>query len=152
MPKPHKERGARPRRRPTAAQKRSVEARAGGTCEYCRCLRRFVPQPFNVEHVIPFARGGKTEVRNLAWACAGCNFYKHDKVAGLDPQTGRTVRLFNPRRHVWAEHFAWNEDATLMIGLTATGRATIKTLRLNRAELLNLREALRLLKLHPPEL
>jgi hypothetical protein len=110
-----------------------------------------VPQPFNVEHIIRLSRGGKTEVRNLAWACAGCNYYKHDKVEATDPQTGRKVRLFNPRRQRWADHFAWNDDATLMIGLTATARATIRTMRLNREGLINLRWALRVLKLHPPE-
>lgn len=142
---------AKPRRRPTPTQRRTVEARAGGVCEYCRCLRRYVPQPFNVEHIIPLARNGKTEIGNLAWACAGCNYYKHDKLTAIDPLTSKRVRLFNPRRQRWAEHFAWNADATLMIGLTATGRATIKAFRLNREELVNFRAAFRILKLHPPE-
>lgn len=110
-----------------------------------------MPEPFNVEHIIPVAHGGKTEERNLAWACAGCNYYKHDKVTGIDPLTGRVVRLFNPRRQRWPDHFAWDVDTTLMLGLTAVGRATIKTLRLNREELINLRKALQLLTQHPPE-
>jgi hypothetical protein len=38
-----------------------------------------------------------------------------------------------------------------MVGLTATGRATIKALRLNREELVNFRAAFGILKLHPPE-
>ncbi|WNZ24154.1 mitochondrial large ribosomal subunit protein uL30m [Leptolyngbya sp. NK1-12] len=33
----------------------------------------------------------------------------------------------------WSEHFAWSEDTTLIIGLTPIGRATVQTLRLNRA-------------------
>lgn len=139
------------RQRPTAAQRRAVEARANGLCEYCHCVRRFVPQPFNVEHIIPVVRGGKTEIKNLAWACAGCNYCKYDKVDGVDPLTGRTVRLFNPRRQRWSNHFGWNENGTLMVGLTSTGRATIKALQLNREELVNLREVLGILKLHPPE-
>lgn len=151
MPKARPRNKPKRRRRPTAAQKRTVEARARGNCEYCRCLKRFVPQPFNVEHVIPFVLGGKTDARNLAWACAGCNFYKHDKIEGLDPQTGKTVRLFNPRRQRWADHFAWSDDATLMIGLTATGRASIRILRLNREELINLRKVLHAFNLHPPQ-
>ncbi|MGH9937614.1 MAG: HNH endonuclease [Blastocatellia bacterium] len=151
MSKSRKGSSPKPRRRPTAAQRRLVEARAGGVCEYCRSLKRFVPEPFNIEHIIPFARGGKTETRNLAWSCAGCNYFKRDKIEGIDPQTDRRIRLFNPRRHRWADHFAWNEDATLMIGLTATARATINALRLNREELINLRGALHTLKLHPPE-
>ena len=120
MSRPRKSARSRLRRRPTAAQRRAVEARASGVCEYCRCLRRYVPQPFNVEHIIPIAQGGKTEVENLAWACAGCNYYKHDKVEVLYPLTGKYAHLFNPRRQRWADHFAWNEDATLMIGLHRT--------------------------------
>jgi len=126
-------------------------AKARGLCEYCRCIKRYIPQPFHVEHIIPRARGGKTVVSNLAWACAGCNFYKQDKIKTTDPLTGKMVRLFNPRRQRWVDHFAWNGDATVMIGLTATGRATIATLQLNREELINFREAFRVLKLHPPE-
>jgi hypothetical protein len=69
----------------------------------------------------------------------------------IDPLTGKRARLFNPRRQHWSDHFGWSEDKALMIGLTATGRATIKALRLNRMELINFREAFRVLKLHPPE-
>lgn len=138
------------RERPTAAQRRAVEARANGVCEYCCILKSFVPEPFNVEHVIPIAQAGKTEIRNLAWACAGCNYYKHDKIKAVDPQTKQEVRLFNPRRQQWEEHFAWNQSARFLIGLTATGRATIQALRLNREELINLRWALGELGLHPP--
>ena len=139
------------RRRPTAKQRRAVEQRAQGVCEYCRCLQRYVPQPFNAEHIQPFSLDGVTVSANLAWACAGCNLYKQNKVDALDPLTGKRVKLYHPRRQCWEAHFAWNEDATLMIGLTATGRATIHTLRLNRTELINFRTAFRTLKLHPPQ-
>jgi hypothetical protein len=40
----------------------------------------------------------------------------------------------------------------LIIGRTATGRATIEALHLNRPELLNLRRALRAVGAHPPGL
>ncbi|MDX2041985.1 MAG: HNH endonuclease signature motif containing protein [Acidobacteriota bacterium] len=154
MPKSRKAFGLRQpsgfRERPTAAQRRAVEARANGVCEYCRILKSFVPEPFNVEHIIPVAQGGKTEIRNLAWACAGCNYYKHDKVKAVDPQTNQKVQLFNPRRQRWEEQFAWDKSAKLLIGLTAAGRATVQALRLNREELINLRWALGELGLHPP--
>jgi len=65
--------------------------------------------------------------------------------------TGKLVRLFNPRRQHWQDHFTWNEGATLVVGLTATGRATVDALRLNRGELINLRRAFHILKLHPPD-
>lgn len=154
MPKPRKaSRRHQPsasRERPTAAQRRAVQARAKGVCEYCHILKSFVPESFNVEHVIPVVLGGKTEIGNLAWSCAGCNYYKHDKIEVIDPQTNREVRLFNPRKQRWKEHFAWNETGKLLLGLTATGRATIRALRMNREELINLRWALGELGLHPP--
>ena len=152
MSKSSRQSQAESRQRPSAGLRRLVEARAAGVCEYCRCLRRFIPLPFNVEHIIPFSRGGKTASRNLAWACAGCNFFKQDRLWTIDPLTQKRVRLFHPRRQRWDEHFTWSQDTTLMVGLTATGRATIQALRLNREELINFRTAFHLLKLHPPEL
>lgn len=139
------------RQRPTAAQKRAVEKRAKGYCEYCRCIRRFVPGAFTVEHIIPVSKGGKTELNNLAWACAACNNHKYNKIEAVDPYTGKRVRLFNPRRQRWSYHFTWSENAKLIIGRTATGRATVKALHMNREELINLREALFTLKQHPPK-
>lgn len=107
--------------------------------------------PFNVEHIVPSSLSGLTVIANLAWACAGCNLYKQNKIDALDPLTDKRVKLFNPRRQPWGAHFAWNEDATLTIGITATGRATIDALKLNRPELINFRTAFRILKLHPPQ-
>ena len=108
--------------------------------------------PFAVDHVIPKVRGGKNYLSNLALICSGCNGHKHAKVKSLDPLTHKLVRLFNPRRQPWAEQFTWNEDTTLIIGLTATGRATVNALCLNREELVNFRAAFHILKLHPPTL
>src|SRR5438874_918388 len=65
-------------------------------------------------------------------------------------QTGRVVALFHPRRQRWTRHFAWSEDFLVIIGRTATGRATVEALQLNRPELLNLRRALRTIGEHPP--
>jgi hypothetical protein len=133
------------------ALKAAVIKRAKGLCEYCHSRSSHSPGPFVVDHIIPKVRGGKTTLNNLAYACSGCNGRKHAKVKGTDPMTGKLVRLFNPRRLRWEDHFTWNEDATLVVGLTAAGRATVEALRLNREELLNLRKAFRILKLHPPD-
>lgn len=59
------------------------------------------------------------------------------------------VPLFNPRQQLWQEHFAWNADYTIVIGLTSVGRATITVLHLNRQGLMNLRRALFALGAHP---
>lgn len=58
--------------------------------------------------------------------------------------------IFNPRKQQWAEHFAWSHDFSLIIGLTAVGRVTIHTLRLNRTGVVNLRKLLLLAGEHPP--
>jgi hypothetical protein len=50
----------------------------------------------------------------------------------------------------WNEHFAWSEDTTITIGLTATGRVTIMLLKLNRAGVVNLRQILQAAGQHPP--
>jgi hypothetical protein len=61
------------------------------------------------------------------------------------------VRLFHPRRDRWADHFAWTDDGTRILGLTPTGRATVEALRLNREPLVNLRRVLVQAGEHPPE-
>lgn len=139
-----------PEGRVTAEQRRTVIERARGCCEYCRSQARFAMQPFSVEHIEPLHRGGKTTLDNLALACQGCNNHKYTKTEGRDPVTGDIVPLYHPRRQRWRDHFAWNEDFTLVIGLTPTGRATVETLRLNREGLVNLRRILYAMGEHPP--
>ena len=131
-------------------QRAAVIRRAAGVCEYCRNQARYATGPFAVDHIIPKARGGKSRLTNLAYACSSCNGHKHIRITGIDPLTGQSVPLFHPRRQKWEQHFAWDEDFTLTVGLTAVGRATIAALHLNREESVNLREALRILKRHPP--
>jgi len=58
--------------------------------------------------------------------------------------------LYHPRRQKWTDHFAWSDDATLVIGLTPTGRATVEKLQLNRSGLVNLRRVLQAIGSHPP--
>ena len=131
------------------AQKEAVIRRARGLCEYCRSQARYSLGPFVIDHIIPKARGGMTWLNNLAFACSWCNGHKHAKVKVTDPMTGKSVRLFNPRRQRWEDHFTWNEDYTLIIGLTSVGRGTVEALHLNHEEAINLREVLRLLNRHP---
>ena len=46
----------------------------------------------------------------------------------------------------------WNENSFRIVGLTSVGRATIAALKLNRAELVNLRYALHAIGEHPPKI
>jgi 5-methylcytosine-specific restriction endonuclease McrA len=137
-------------RRLTVAEKRLIEERAGGCCEYCRSQLRFAMQPFSAEHIDPRSREGETALDNLALSCQGCNNHKYTKTEGLDPVSGEGVPLFHPRRQRWADHFRWSDDCTLVVGLTPTGRATVETMHLNRPGLVNLRRVLFLVGEHPP--
>ncbi len=118
-----------------------VRRRVGDVCEYCR-----LPQAasqivrFHVEHIIARQHGGQTEPDNLALACSHRNFHKGPNIAGLDPESGRLVPLFYPRRDQWADHFTW--EGTLVVGLTAVGRATVELLSMNDWQRVEVRENL----------
>src|SRR5439155_7463151 len=92
--------------------RRRAGDRARWLCEYCLSPAAFSTQPFEVDHVIPYSKGGLTAADNLALSC-GCNTYKGDKTRARDPGTGRRVALYNPRCQRWARHFAWSENAQL---------------------------------------
>ena len=139
-----------PKRHVTAQQKQAVVERAQGCCEYCRSQARFATQSFSVEHIKPRSRGGKTTLDNLALACQGCNNHKYTKTERRDPVSGDIVPLYHPRQQQWHDHFAWNDDFTLIIGLTPTGRATVEALQLNRKGVVNLRRILYAMGEHPP--
>ncbi|MBS1249028.1 MAG: CRISPR-associated endonuclease Cas9 [Chloroflexi bacterium] len=130
--------------------KRLVAERAHGCCEYCYSQTKFAMQSFSIEHIVPRSKGGEGSAKNLALACQGCNNRKYTKTSGQDPITGKEVPLFHPRNQQWQEHFAWNDDFTLIIGLTPTGRATVEGLALNRDGLVNLRRILYQAGEHPP--
>jgi hypothetical protein len=129
-----------------------VKKRAKGFCEYCRIPEDFSPQPFCFEHILPKVADGKTSADNLAFACQGCNAFKATRTEFNDELTNTKVKLFNPRKSKWSEHFAWSEDFTKVFGLTAQGRATIKALKMNRRGLANLRRVLFGIGIHPPDL
>lgn len=140
-----------PDRRVTSRQKQVVIQRAAGCCEYCGSRADYSMDPFSAEHIVPRSVGGKTTLDNLALACLGCNSYKHTKTEGVDPVSNQKASLYHPRRQRWQEHFAWNTDCTLLIGLTPSGRVTILELQLNRPGLVNFRRLLYAAGEHPPE-
>jgi len=133
------------------AKRKIVSERAQFLCEYCFSPRKYSPQSFSVEHILPTSKKGSDDLDNLALACQGCNSFKSDKTEANDDLSGRKVMLYNPRQDVWSRHFAWSKDFLKIIGLTAKGRATIKLLKLNREEVLNLRKLLYLFGEHPPK-
>lgn len=60
------------------------------------------------------------------------------------------VRLFNPRTQQWSKHFAWSEDGTEIIGITACGRATAIALHLNNNIAVTVRRQWVSAGWHPP--
>lgn len=137
-------------RRIPAKLKQLVHERAFGCCEYCVCPDSHSTDVFSNEHIVPESRGGATEADNLALACQGCNNKKYNKTHAVDPISQEVVPLFHPRRDDWYTHFIWSPACLMLIGLTATGRATIAALDLNRPHVINLRRLLMLDGLHPP--
>ncbi|MBC8447685.1 MAG: HNH endonuclease, partial [Chloroflexi bacterium] len=95
--------------------------------------------------------GGLTEEDNLWLACSLCNENKGIRTVALDPLTGEMAPLFNPRRQVWQEHFAWIAEGDRIIGLTAIGRATVIALNLNRLSLVKARQVWVAAGWHPPK-
>lgn len=137
---------------PTAALRAVVARRARYRCSYCQSQEDVVGTLFTLDHIIPQALGGSDEIGNLCLACWDCNRLKQTHVTGIDPQDGQRVPLSDPNRQVWAEHFAWAEEATLIEGLTPVGRATVAQLQLNRPILLRARQRWMRAGWHPPHL
>jgi 5-methylcytosine-specific restriction endonuclease McrA len=124
-----------------AATRRLVRERAANRCEYCRIPQDAEPLArFHVEHVIARKHGGDDDLANLALACHHCNLHKGSNLSGIDPQDGRIVRLYPPRRDLWDDHF-FVEDASVL-GHTPVGRATVRVLEMNLAERMELRTRL----------
>jgi len=127
-----------------------VAAQARHRCGYCLTAEAIVGTPMELDHLVPESFGGLTEESNLWLACSLCNDTKNNRIAGLDPLSGEVVRLFNPRRQLWHEHFRWTEPGDRIIGLTPTGRATVVTLNLNRPALVRARQLWVSVGWHPP--
>jgi hypothetical protein len=130
--------------------RRQVIERARERCEYCQTPQVIVVE-MEVDHITPEVAGGQTTLDNLCLACISCNGFKLDYQTGLDPETGGEVSLFNPRTQLWADHFAWSEDGTRVLGRTAIGRATVERLRMNRERLVKARQLWVQAGWHPPK-
>lgn len=131
----------------SAALRNEAIHRAENRCEYCHLSQAGQEATFHIDHIVPVASGGETEIENLALACVSCSLRKGAKEIAVDSETKDEVRLFHPRRDDWNEHFEWN--GARINGLTAKGRATIDLLKLNRRLILAIREEEILLGRHP---
>jgi hypothetical protein len=134
----------------SAAIQAQVRQRAQHLCEFCHASEQWQYVKFTVDHTIPRSLGGRDELENLALACFHCNRRKTNRVTAVDPQSGTAVSLFNPRQEHWQEHFMWSKDGRFILGITATGRATVTALALNRERVIAIRAADREMGRHPP--
>lgn len=118
--------------------RQQVRSRAGDRCEYCRFHQSHEPfYRFHIEHIVAEVHGGTGHADNLALACHHCNERKGTNLSGIDPRTGRVMRLFDPRRQRWSDHFRF--DGPLVVGRTMIGRATVRVLAMNARDRVELR-------------
>lgn len=127
-----------------------VVAQSNGRCSYCQSQQRVMGVTLTIDHIVPQSLGGETVLENLCLACWDCNLAKHDRVTAVDPQTGNVARLYHPLQQQWIDHFSWDEDGVMILGLTPTGRATIAALKLNRPQLIESRQYWVSVGWHPP--
>lgn len=122
-----------------AATRAFVEHRAAHRCEYCHTPQAALPlYPFHIDHVVAKQHAADDTPRNLALACDRCNLFKGSNLASVDPASAMVVPLFNPRNDVWSAHFRFN--GARIVGLTPTGRATVRLLKMNAPRRLEIRE------------
>jgi len=134
----------------SASLRRQVAQDARHRCGYCLTPEPILGRPMVIDHIMPKARGGTSVRENLWLACRRCNEFKGSRTHAVDPVTDVEVALFNPRRQSWPVHFAWSEDGTEIVGLTAIGRATVACLRLNNDEIVGARWLWAQAGWHPP--
>jgi hypothetical protein len=134
----------------TKKNKAFVRTLAYGCCEYCQSQEAYATQSFSMEHIIPPHLGGTNEINNLALSCQGCNNFKFIKTGFLDKDKNEFTPFFHPRKDIWTAHFAWNEDFTIILPLTLSGKVTIEALKMNRQQLINWRKAVLSIDKHPP--
>jgi len=118
--------------------RQEVRQLAQRRCEYCLLDERCTGRTHEVDHICAEKHGGETIQANLCLSCFYCNRHKGSDLCAPDNQTGELVALFNPRQHIWIEHFRL-EDAYIM-PLTATGRVTQSLLQINVRERLEERQ------------
>ena len=132
------------------ALRQQVAERDNFSCAYCQSQEVVIGSQLTVDHIVPEVLGGGSELSNLCLACWACNLSKGQRIAAVDPETGDLVALFHPVKQVWAEHFVWQAEGSLLQGLSASGRATVRALKLNRPLLVQARKRWVRVGWHPP--
>ncbi|WP_442509403.1 HNH endonuclease [Novipirellula sp. SH528] len=119
-------------------------------CAYCQTDEALTVATFEIEHITPISTGGATEFENLCLACPACNRFKSNRTR-LITGAGHEVSLFHPQQENWPDHFDWSVDGTVIVGLTEVTQATIKTLRMNWQQAVDVRALWVDAGRHPPK-
>ena len=122
----------------TSSLRALIQQRAQGKCEYCLLHEEDEILSHEPDHIIATKHRGETHESNLAWTCFACNRHKGTDLASINQETGRVVRLFNPRRDKWTRHFRL--EGALIIPTTPKGRVTEYLLQFGRLERIERRE------------
>lgn len=138
-------------KRVTRAVRRRVAEAAGYRCGYCLTSQEIVGPLLEIDHLLPESLGGSSEEANLWLACPHCNGAKAARIDAIDPKTGETVPLFNPRTDKWLEHFIWADEGAFIEGITQVGRATVEALKMNHPDIVAARRMWIDVGWHPPE-
>lgn len=110
--------------------RQQVTDRASDRCEYCLIPSNLAFYRLQVDHIIPERQEGPTTLENLALACKPCNCKKGYSVVRFYYDSGKSVRLFNPRNQIWKQHFELLTSGEIKC-LTETAVATAEMLDFN---------------------
>jgi 5-methylcytosine-specific restriction endonuclease McrA len=110
-----------------AERKTSFPPANRSRCEYCLIHQDDAATSHQGDHVVAEKHGGATTLDNLALSCFPCNWQKGSDIGAIDPESGKFVRLFDPRQQDWASQFKLEEAR--IVGRTAEGRATVAFLQ-----------------------
>jgi hypothetical protein len=116
--------------------RQSICAIYGFRCGYCGVTETESGGQLEIDHFLPQSQGGQDKLDNLVYACRTCNAFKGDYWP--PPGASSDLMLLHPRRDDLSTHVGSLPDGRL-IGLTKRGWFHIQRLRLNRAQLIELR-------------
>ncbi len=114
-----------------ASLRKQLRQRAQFLCEYCHSSEEASTSRFTVDHLQPQSKGGSDGLNNLALACHRCNTRRYNFTNGIDPENDSITPLFNPRIHLWRQHFTWSKDGLRIIAISNIARATLQRLDMN---------------------
>lgn len=127
----------------SVAKEEEVVKRSSNCCEYCLAPADYAfDGAYHIDHIIAESHGGSNELDNLALACPMCNALKGSNLSTYLAEKDEVIQLFHPRKDAWLKHFHC-KDSGEIVPLSDIGRGTIRLLKLNNPETVQLRKALR---------